>query len=70
MALFYYEWFPVLFISWRGTQSCQWRHTISTDQQVAEMHQDLLQCAKKGREEEACKLLSMDLNSSGLKIFT
>ncbi len=39
----------------------------STDLQVAVTRQDMLQCGKKGRGEEDCKLVNMDVNNAGFK---
>ncbi len=41
----------------------------STDLQVFKMGQEIQQCANKNGEEEDCKLINMDVNNIGLKMF-
>lgn len=41
----------------------------STDQQVAVTCQDILQYASKGREEEECKIVHLDVNNTEFKLY-
>ncbi len=63
IELFFCEWLPVLFIL------CLFMVSLySTDQHVAVMCQDMQQCANKGREEEGCEQINMDVNNAGFRI--
>ncbi len=70
IEMFFSEWVHILFALCQVT-----RHTLllmvshySTDQQVAVIHQDIRQCISKGREQEDCKLVHMDVSYAGFKI--